>query len=170
MLIPCLRALARFAEPALRLERSSPASMLWDEHGGTFVLRVDNLEVAEERVPESAAGLSLSISLTPGDALIRDLEDFAALHQLPLTPPSDQELTEAAVLAACHLPGKDLFIFAEEPALAARRDGETMELTVSGVFKARRVPCQETDLVIHLTRAAMARLVSFGLSLARAVC
>ena len=43
-----------------------------------------------------------------------------------------------------------------------------MELAIAGSFKARRVPCQETDLVIHLTRAAMARLVAFVLSLARA--
>ena len=43
-----------------------------------------------------------------------------------------------------------------------------MELAVTGSFKARRVPCRETDLVIHLTRAAMGRLVALVLSLARA--
>ena len=38
---------------------------------------------------------------------------------------------------------------------------------MTGLFKARRVPCRETDLVIHLTKAAMARLVASVLSLAR---
>ncbi len=74
---------------------------------------------------------------------------------------------EEAILAACHLPGQNLFIFAEEPRLAVKKRGESVELAVTGSFKARRVPCKETDLVIHLTRAAMARLVALVLSLAR---
>jgi hypothetical protein len=42
-----------------------------------------------------------------------------------------------------------------------------VELTVAGTFKTRRLPCQATDLVIHLSKAAMARLVALVLSLAR---
>jgi hypothetical protein len=167
MLIPCSRAQARFADPGIRLERRAPAPMVWDEHGGMFILRVDDLEVAEMSHPESESGFRLEIPLT-SENLIRHLEEFAARHQLPLTPPSVMELAEAAVLAACHLPGPNLFIFAEEPDLVAKRRGETLEIAVAGAFKARRVPCREADLVIHLTRAAMARLMALVLSLARA--
>ena len=67
----------------------------------------------------------------------------------------------------CHLPGRNLFIFAEDPGLTVRRRGETLEIAVAGNFKSRRVPCQATDLVIHLSRAAMARLAALTLSLAR---
>jgi hypothetical protein len=168
MLIPCLKAEARFADPGLRLGRATPAPMVWDEHGGTFVLRVDDLEVAEVSPPEPESGLSLTISLTPADQLSHALEEFAARHQLPLTSPSALELAETAILAACHLPGRNLFIFAEAPGLVARRRGATLEVEVSGGFKARRVPCQATDLVLHLDKAAMARLVSYALGLARA--
>ena len=101
------------------------------------------------------------------EELIRSLEEFAAQQQLPLAPPSGPELVEDVVLAACHLPVQNLFVFAEEPRLVVKRRGEAVELALTGAFKARRVPCQETDLVIHLTRAAMARLVALVLSLAR---
>ena len=168
MLIPCSRAQAVIADPGIRLERHAPGFMVWDEHGGTFVLRVDNLEVAEVIAPELESGLSLSISLIPPEPLIRSLEEFAAQQQLPLAPPSGPELLEEAVLAACHLPEQNLFIFCEEPRLVVKRRGEAVELAVEGHFKTRRVPCQETDLVIHLTRTAMARLVALVLNLARA--
>jgi hypothetical protein len=61
----------------------------------------------------------------------------------------------------------NLFVFAEEPHLSVKRRGEAVELALEGAFKARRLPCQDTDLVIHLTRPAMARLVALVLSLAR---
>ncbi len=166
MLTPCLRA--RFADPGLKLELKTPSSLQWDEHGGTFVLKVVDLDVPEPGVTEGEPGLNLAISLMPAETLCRALEDFAARQQLPLTPPSGPELAETAMLAACHVPGKNLFIFAEEPALVARRCGETVELVVTGNFQARRVPCRETDLIIHLSKAAMARLVAFVLSQARA--
>ena len=167
MLIPCSRAQARFADPGFRLERRGPAPMVWDKHGGMFILRVDDLEVAETSHPEPESGLRLEIPLTAGH-VISPLEEFAARHQLPLAVPSEPELAEAAVLAASHLPGPNLFIYAEEPDLVAKRRGDTLEIAVAGAFKARRVPCREADLVIHLTRAAMARLIALVLSLARA--
>jgi len=167
MLIPCSRAQAVIAEPGIRLERRAPGLMVWDEHGGTFVLRVEELAATEVPAGESETGIILEIPLSLGEGLIRDLEDFAAQQQLPLAPPSGPELLEEAVLAACHLPAQNLFVFAEEPRLTVKRRGEAVELAVAGSFKTRRVPCQETDLVIHLTRAAMARLVAFVLSLAR---
>jgi hypothetical protein len=168
MLIPCSRLQASFADPGIRLELGAPASMVWDEHGGTFVLKVGGLKVTDLMTPTEASDCRLEISLTSGPALISALEEFAGLHQLLLAQPSTPDLEEAVLLAACHLPGKNLFVFAEEPTLTALPRGEAVELVVSGVFKARRVPCQETDLVIHLTKAAMTRLVAFVLNLARA--
>jgi len=156
------------ADPKIRLDRLTPGFMVWDEHGGTFVLRVDELAATEVTAGESETGIILEIPLFPGEGLIRSLEEFAAEQQLPLTPPSGPELLEEAVLAACHLPGQNLFVFAEAPRLAVKRRGEAVELAVEGLFKTRRVPCQETDLVIHLTKAAMARLVALVLNLARA--
>ena len=167
MLIPCSRAQAVVADPGIRLERATPGFMVWDEHGGTFVLRVDEL-AATEVAGESETAIILEIPLSLPEGLIRSLEEFAAQQQLPVAPPSSPELIEEAVLAACHLPGQNLFIFAEAPRLTVKRRGEAVELVVEGSFKARRVPCRETDLVIHLTRAAMARLVACVLSLARA--
>ena len=167
MLIPCTRFQASFADPGIRLELKAPAPMIWDEHGGTFVLKVGDLEVAELTAPPAESGCRLEISLTPGAALISALEEFAGLHQLPLAPPRPRTWRKALLLAACHLPGQNLFVFAEAPTLTAMRRGDTVELAISGVFKARRVPCQATDLVIHLTKAAMTQLVAFVLSQAR---
>ena len=168
MLIPCSRTQAIFAVQGVRLDQRTPAFMVWDEHGGTFVLRVEELAATEVPAGESETGIILEIPLSLREELIRSLEEFAAQQQLPLTPPSGPELLEEAVLAACHLPAQNLFVFAEGPCLTAKRRGEAVELAVAGSFKARRVPCQETDLVIHLTRGAMARLVAFVLSQARA--
>jgi hypothetical protein len=141
--------------------------MVWDEHGGTFVLRVEELAATEVAGGEPKSGITLEIPLSAREELIRSLEEFAAQQQLPLAPPSGPELTVEVVLAACHLPAQNLFVFAEEPHLAVKRRGEAVELALEGAFKARRLPCQDTDLVIHLTRPAMARLVALVLSLAR---
>ena len=169
MQIPCSRAQAVVADPGIRLTRLTPGFMVWDEHGGTFVLRVDELAATEVAAGEGEleTGIILEIPLSAREELIRSLEEFAAQQQLPLAPPSSPELLEEAVLAACHLPGQNLFVFAEEPHLVVKRRGEAVELRLTGAFKARRVPCQATDLVIHLNRAAMARLVALVLSLAR---
>jgi hypothetical protein len=141
--------------------------MVWDEHGGTFVLRVEELVATEVAGGDPETGIILEIPLSAREELVCGLEEFAAQQQLSLAPPSGPELLEDVVLAACHLPGQSLFVFAEEPRLLVKRRGEAVELTLEGHFKARRVSCQETDLVIHLTRAAMARLVALVLSLAR---
>jgi hypothetical protein len=167
MQIPCSRIQAIFADQGVRLDRRIPASMVWDEHGGTFVLRVEDLAVMEVAAGAPETGIILEIPLSAREELIRSLEEFAALQQLPLTLPAGSELLEDVVLAACHLPVQKLFVFAEEPRLLVKRCGESVELTLEGNFKARRLPCQETDLVIHLTRAAMARLVALVLNLAR---
>jgi hypothetical protein len=167
MLIPCSRAQVVVAEPGIRLERQTPGSMVWDEHGGTFILRVDELAVTEVPAEPSETGIILEIPLSRREEVIRSLEEFAAQQELPQSPPPGPKLLEVCVLAACHLPGQNLFVFAEEPRLMVKRRGEAVEIVVTGLFKARRVPCRETDLVIHLTKAAMARLVASVLSLAR---
>jgi hypothetical protein len=167
MLIPLSRAQVVVAEPGIRLERQTPGTMVWDEHGGTFILRVDELTAAEVPPGLPETGIYLEIPLSRGEELVSSLKKFAAQQELPQSPPPGPELLEVAVLAACHLPGQNLFVFAEEPRLVAKRSGEAVEIAVTGLFKARRVPCRETDLVIHLTKAAMARLVSSVLSLAR---
>jgi hypothetical protein len=168
MLIPCSRAQVVVAEPGIRLDHYTPDFMVWDEHGGTFVLRVDGLTATEVPASQSEAGIILEIPLSRREELIRTLEEFAAQQELALSPPPGLELLEEAVLAACHLPGQNLFVFAEEPRLVVKKRGETVEIAVEGHFKTRRVPCQTTDLVIHLTKAAMTRLVAAVLSLARA--
>jgi hypothetical protein len=168
MLIPCSRIQAVFPGHGVRLDRGTPGFMVWDEHGGTYVLRVEDLAATAAAAGEPGNGIRLEIPLSPQESLIPNLEEFAAQQQLPLAPPARPEFSEEAVLAACHLPEQNLFIFAEGPGLVATRRGQTVELAVAGHFKARRVPCQETDLVIHLTRAAMARLVAFVLDQARA--
>jgi hypothetical protein len=168
MLIPCTRFQASFADPLIKLELNTPTTLMWDEHGGTFVLKVENLTAAGLTAPPTASGCRLEIPLISDTTLISALEEFAGLHQLPMAAASSTPtLEEPALLAACHLPGQNLFIFAEEPILTATRRGNTVELAVTGVFKARRVPCQATDLVIHLSKAAMAGLVAYVLSQAR---
>ncbi|MDP2045213.1 MAG: hypothetical protein Q8L00_03265, partial [Deltaproteobacteria bacterium] len=164
MQIPCSRVQVVVADPGIRLARHAPGFMVWDEHGGTFVLRVEEL-AATEAAGESESAIILEIPLSLPEGLIRSLEEFAAQQQLPLAPPSGPELEEDVVLAACHLPVQKLFVFAEEPHLVVKRCGEAVEITLTGAFKARRVPCQATDLVIHLSRASMARLVALVLSL-----
>jgi hypothetical protein len=166
MLIPCSRAQAVLGDPHIRLDGPTAGAMVWDEHGGTYVLRVDEL-AAVAAAGQDEAGISLEIPLSAGEELIRSLEDFAAQQQLPLAPPPGPELLEEAVLAACHLPEQNLFVFAEGPRLVVKKRGTAVELAVTGDFKTRRVPCRETDLVIHLTKATMARLVALVLSLAR---
>ena len=53
MQIPCSRAQAMFADPGIRLDRHTPGFMVWDEHGGTFVLRVEELAATEVAAGES---------------------------------------------------------------------------------------------------------------------
>lgn len=169
MLIPCTRLQAHFIEPGIRLDLRAQTPMVWDEHGGTFVLRVSDLKMAEMPPCSGESCCCLEISLSSQEGLIGALEEFAGQHQLPLAPSSAPDLEEATLLAACHLPEKNLFVFAEEPTLTAVRQGDIVTLSVTGSFKARRVPCQETDLVIHLTKTAMTRLVSFVFNEARTV-
>ena len=167
MLLPCSRARAVFALQELQLTNPSPTGVLWDEHGGTFVLRVEGLEVGAAADPAAESGLWLEVACPLPVAFRDEIREFANQHRLPLAPmsPAPAELTETPILAAGHVPEKNLFIYCEEPTLRARLTGhETLELAVRGIFKARKLPCRETDLVVHLSAAAMSRLLSYLLA------
>jgi hypothetical protein len=152
---------ANFPGEGLRLENRAQARMVWDEHGGTFVLRVEGLEVPEAAPPQGEPGIRLEFSLPEPESLAREVETFGGRHSLRPAPESaGPELAETPILVACHIPGRNLFIFCEESRLTVRLiAAQTMELLVTGVFKARQVRCTEPDLVIHLTTASMARLL-----------
>jgi hypothetical protein len=169
MLFHCPRAQANFPAEKLRLANLVPARLVWDEHGGTFVLRVEGLEVLEAPELQGEAGIWLEADLPEPESLAHQIEGFAGRHNLRLgAEPGGEELTETPILVACHVPGKNQFIYCEDPRLALRPEGrQTMTLRISGMFKARRVPCQETDLVIHLETAAICRLLAGMLGWAR---
>jgi hypothetical protein len=170
MLLPCSRALAVFAPEGIALGGAFPARMQWDEHGGTFVLRLTELEVSPVAETPAASGIWLEVALPLPESLLSAMREFAGAHRLPLTLPSPPpaELAETPMLAAAHVPGPNRFIYCEEPALRARALGpQALEIAVTGVFKARRLPCQEPDVIIHLTAASMSRLLAALMAWAR---
>ena len=107
-------------------------------------------------------GYRLEALLPPPVSLADLIEGFAARHELRLeAAPAVAELLETPILAACHLPDQNLFIFCEASRLTARRRGpQRLELQVSGAFQTRRLLSRETDLVIHLTMASSSRLLA----------
>jgi hypothetical protein len=169
MLFSCPTVQANFPTEKLCLANRTPARLVWDEHGGTFVLRVEGLEALEAPELQGEVEIRLEVALPAPAALAREIEGFAGRHALRLAPgPFRVEFSETPFLAAGHIPGKNVFIYCEEPRLTVRRrETQVMELGVTGAFKSRRVPCQETDVVIHLDGAAMARLLAGLLAWAR---
>lgn len=172
MYLTCTTAQAFFPVAAAKLYTENPVSLLWDcHHGDTFVLRVGGLAVAPLSGEfEGAEPVRLEVSLAPPVEVLSKLEQFAAQHNLApvtwTTPP--EEMVEPLTLAACHLPETKLFVFCETATLTARATPEgNMHLAVAGEFKSRQVPCQETDLVLHLERALSSRLWSYCFSLTR---
>lgn len=170
MQLPCSRIQAVFAAAPVKLENHTPVPLLLDEHGGTYVLRVAGLHVLEWPEPPPQSGVFLEIAL-PGDGSWRGAaQEFASRHSLPLTTwaPPPEELLEQPLLSACHVPEKTLFIFCEDSLLRLRAPTpQTLELTVTGPFTSRRLPSRETDLIIQLAPPAVARVLSFLLSLSR---
>ncbi len=169
MQFDCPRVRADFPAAKLRLQSRELARLIWDEHGGTFVLRVEGLEVLEVPELQGEAGIWLEAVLPAPASLAGMLTEFAARYDLVLEPaPAATELLETPILAACHLPGKNLFVFCEASRLTARRRGpQRLELQVSGAFQTRRLLSRETDLVIHLTRASISRLLASLLAWSR---
>jgi hypothetical protein len=171
MHLTCTSAKALFAAEGWHMATDQPQPFLWDcHHGDTFVLMVRGL-LAESVSGETAAEpVVLEISLAPPAAVQTALESCAAAHNLPLAPLAaiPESLEEPLTLAACHLPGTNLFIFSENATLRAQATpGGNLRLTVRGGFKCRKVPCRETDLLLHLERPGAARLLSLAFSLVR---
>jgi hypothetical protein len=170
MLVPCSRARAVFIPAGIYLHHPAPVSMLWDEHGGTFILRVSELKVLKDAGAAAESGIWLDLAFTGPQALLQEITLFARHHRLDLAPmsPPPAELTETPMLAAFHVPGPNLFVYCEDPSLRVRPSGpQTLELAVTGEFRVRQVPCREADVVIHLTAAAMSRLLGGLLAWAR---
>ena len=82
MLFHCPRAQANFPTEKLRLANRAPARLVWDEHGGTFVLRVEGLEVLEAPELQGEAGIRLEVDLPAPAALAGQIESFAGQHAL----------------------------------------------------------------------------------------
>ncbi len=171
MHLNCTMAKGLFAAEGFQVVNEKPLPFLWDcHHGDTFVLMVKGL-LAEPVSGETAAEpVTLELALTPCAEVHGAMEHFAAAHNLPLTPlkPLPETLEEPLTLAACHLPRASLFIYCESPTLLARATPQgNIRLTVRGGFKSRKVPCRETDLLLHLERPGSTRLLSFAYTLVR---
>jgi len=169
MLLACSRVQAVFAGERIGLEAGAAAQSVWDEHGGIFVVRLEGLVAVELPASPGEARITAEIKLAAAESLISQIKEFAAQQSLPLTaaPGPPGELLVEPFLSACHLPGRSLFLFCEAPQLQVRLAApQTLELMVTGSFQARRVPCRETDIIIHLRPGAMAQVLSFILRLA----
>jgi hypothetical protein len=168
MRLVCPRVQAIFPAEGIELANHGPAGVVWDEHGGTFIIRVEDLLLVDG-APAALAGIRLEVALSPSSGLAGQVQEFAANHGLPVTPRPRPlaDLLEAPILCACHVPGKSLFIYCENSLLKAKAAAaQTLELAVTGSFQARRLPSRENDVVIHLAPAAMVHLLSFLLALA----
>ena len=163
MLLALKEVQAIFPVDQVLLESAGGASMFWDRHGGTFVVRLEGLAVSPWPGRDLPAGIRLLTDLTPPEAALRELKGFAAEMELALTQaPPAPEVKERPFLVAAHVPSRGLFIFSEDAQLAARgiAPGE-VEIAVTGQFRSRRVISQEADIVFHLEAPSVARLLSF---------
>jgi len=170
MLLPCPKVHAVFFRENLEMGHEPPAWVRWDEHGGTFILRVVGLKLTDASPAASGEVLFLEVALTEAPALQEKIQGFAARHHLPLhpLPGPPGKLLEQPILAACHVPEKQLFVYCEGAELSARPSpAGNLELGITGEFRTRRVICQEGDLIIYLDAPAMGRLLSYFFALAR---
>jgi hypothetical protein len=171
MHLTCTRAQALFPPEGFKAFNDQPLSLLWDcHHGDTFVLMVKGLKVEPLSGQAAPEPLTLEVSLAPGHEVLATFQDFAAQHNLALTPLASKplELEESLTLAACHVPGSKLFVYSEKAMLTARATPEgNVQLVVKGDFKSRKIPCQETDLLLHLERPGSTRLLNYCLSVIR---
>ncbi len=171
MLINCLHIKAGFPLAGYALQKVQPCQVQWDcHHGTTFIVRATGLAVTKILPGSTDSKITIELSLSPPEQFIAEVERFAAVQHLDLSlfPTLPADLTEKATLSAAHVPEAKLFIFSEESWLTARPTGtSSCELVVTGPFKARQVPCQESDLLIHLEKEASTRLLSYLVSLAR---
>ena len=84
MLFHCRRVQANFPGEKLGLVHREQTELVWDEHGGTFVLRVEGLEVVEVPEAEGEVGVRIEFDLPEPASLACRLEDFAGRHSLRL--------------------------------------------------------------------------------------
>jgi hypothetical protein len=171
MHLTCTFLQARLPSEGWQVFSEKPLPLLWDcHHGDTFVLLAKGLTAEPLSKDAAAPPITLEVSLTPHAQVLGEIETFAAHQNLPIAAWSTlpEELEEPLTLAACHLPGPKLFVFCENATLRARATPEgNVRLMVTGDFKSRKVPCQETDLLLHLERAHSTRLLSYCFSLVR---
>lgn len=171
MHLTSIKTQACFPAEGIKLSAPKPLSLLWDcHHGDTFVLLVGGLAAEPFSGEAPAEPIILEVSLAPFGEVIGKIEQFAAHHNLPLAPLAapPEAMEEPLTLAACHLPEAKLFVFSEKALLTAHVTAEgTVRLTVAGDFKSRKLPCQATDLVLHLERPGAARLLSYCFTLVR---
>jgi len=171
MHLTCTMTKAFFPLEGVKLYAEKPLPLLWDcHHGDTFVLKLGELAVAPLSGEPAAEPIMLEVSWAPPDEMVSKFEHFAAQHNLApaLWHTLPEELVEPLTLAACHLPEAKLFVFCESPTLKARATLEgNVQLQVTGDFKSRKIPCQETDLVLHLERPNSSRLLSFCFTIIR---
>ena len=168
MLLPCSRVQVLFPQEKIYLEHQGPPPLLLDEHGGTLIVKAMDLQLTEIAAPGEESGLFLEVELTPQEDLVREIAAFGTEQSLPLPPaaPAPVSCLVRPILAACHLPGPKKFIFAEDSRLeASPGQAGIMNLAVQGKFKARTVPCQEADMVIHLAPVDLAQLLGYMLAL-----
>jgi hypothetical protein len=172
MFIPCPEAVATFPVAGLTLTLSEPGQVLLDcHHGDIFVLRATGLTSDGIPTGEAPGAIRLALTLSPPQTILARCEEFAAHQQLNLsaTQGAAETVEEQPVLTAGHIPGQNLFIYSETASLSASAlPLDRVEIRVTGNFKTRKIPCREADLVIHLERAAAARLVNFLAHLLRA--
>ena len=171
MHLTCAITQAPFTSEGLKVFSNKPLPLLWDcHHGDTFVLKLGGLAVESLTGKTTSEPITLEVSLAPVPEVLGKIENFAAHHNLALSPwPTvPEELVEPLTLAACHLPEAKLFVFCETPTLTARATSEgNLQLKITGDFKSRKVPCQETDFLFHMERAPTSRLLSFCYTVVR---
>ncbi|MFZ2089031.1 MAG: hypothetical protein WAU47_10675 [Desulfobaccales bacterium] len=171
MHLTCTKTQALFPGEGVKLSSDKPLSLLWDcHHGNTFVLMVAGLNMEPWSGENAVEPATLEVSLAPFPEVLGKIEHFAAHHNLAiaLLSPLPEALEEPLTLAAGHLPEAKLFVFCEQAVLTARATSEgNVRLSVAGNFKSRKLPCQETDIVLHLERPSATRLLSYCYSLVR---
>lgn len=165
MYLTCLKTVVHLPREGFRLFSPGALPLLLDcHHGDTFVLKVTGLEKEAYSGPWPAEVILLELNLTPFEKVLTLIETFAAHHHLALSIRLDPAagLDLPLTLAACHVPQARLFVYSEKARLSVRTaGGGDVLLAVSGDFQSRALPCQETDVVLHLERAEAGQVLSY---------
>ncbi|MDD3579623.1 MAG: hypothetical protein PHW74_01235 [Desulfobacca sp.] len=164
MLLPCHQVKALYPAEKLLLDNDGPTTLLWDRHDGPFILRVDGLKTQTEFASDEPPGIVLDLSLPPTSVLIPDIQTCAAHHNLtlPTTAAAPLGTLQPVILAAFHVPGRNLFVFSEDSKLRLTSGpSRTVQLQIQGSFRATRLPCQKADLIIHLAPDIAALVLSY---------